>query len=100
MDFAAASPEGSRAFGTVGHNLTVSYIKDLLDGTGYYDTEVQSFQHLYSQGTAEFSAAGKKYETGWFTYGPAGNVSAKVVNVDGLGCGLVSSTKQGGQSGC
>ncbi|KAF8246415.1 Zn-dependent exopeptidase [Wilcoxina mikolae CBS 423.85] len=89
MNFASLSPEKSRAFGTVGHNLTLAYIKEKLDSTGYYDTQLQTFEHLFSQGKAEFSVkGGKTYNTGWFTYGPSGNVTEKVVNVEALGCEL------------
>ncbi|KAF8534059.1 hypothetical protein BDD12DRAFT_984066 [Trichophaea hybrida] len=88
MNFTSLSPEKSRAFGTVGHNLTLAYIKEKLDSTRYYDTQLQTFEYLFSQGNAEFSAAGKKYNTGWFTYGPSGNVTEKVVNVEALGCEL------------
>jgi hypothetical protein len=89
MGFAAAS-NGTRAFGTVGHNLTVDYIKTKLDKTGYYNVELQHFVTLYSEGTSNFSALGTNYSTAWFTYGPAGNVTAPVVPVDDLGCEPVS----------
>jgi hypothetical protein len=89
MGFAAAS-NGTRAFGTVGHNLTVDYIKTKLDKTGYYNVELQHFVTLYSEGTSNFSALGTNYSTAWFTYGPAGDVTAPVVPVDDLGCEPVS----------
>ncbi|KAA8911641.1 hypothetical protein FN846DRAFT_773832 [Sphaerosporella brunnea] len=77
---------GSRAFGSKGHNATVDYIKRKLDATGYYDTELQTFVYPFSDGTANFTAKEKKYSTEWFTYGPAGNVTAPVVVVNELGC--------------
>lgn len=82
--------DGNRAFGTKAHNATVDYIKRKLDATGYYDTELQTFEYLFSEGTANFTAviagAQKNYDTEWFTYGPAGTVEAKVVIVNELGC--------------
>ncbi|KAH9479763.1 putative leucine aminopeptidase 2 [Psilocybe cubensis] len=79
---------GTRAFGSAGHNATVKYIKAELDKTGYYDTELQTFPYLYSQGTAAFSANGTDYATAWFTYGPGGEVTAPLVVVNNLGCTL------------
>jgi len=81
---------GTRAFGSAGHNATVAYIKKLLDKTGYYDTVLQTFPYLYSSGTAQLSANGTSYTSGWFTYGPAGDVTAPLVVVNNLGCELVS----------
>ncbi|KAJ3481389.1 hypothetical protein NLJ89_g12218 [Agrocybe chaxingu] len=54
--------------------------------TGYYDTELQTFPYLYSQGSATFAANGTDYDTDWFTYGPAGDVSAPLIVVSNLGC--------------
>ncbi|PPQ85298.1 hypothetical protein CVT25_010071 [Psilocybe cyanescens] len=79
---------GTRVFGSEGHNATVKYIKSQLDKTGYYDTEFQTFPYLFSQGTATFSANGTAYDSAWFTYGPAGDVTAPLVVVDNLGCTL------------
>jgi Zn-dependent M28 family amino/carboxypeptidase len=64
----------------------VEYIKSRLDTTGYYDTYLQTFPHFYSEGTANFSADGKSYTSEWFTYGPAGKVTAPLVSLLGLGC--------------
>jgi len=84
---------GTRAFGTKAHNATVHYIKKKLDATGYYDTELQTFEHLFSEGTANFTAviggAQKNYDSEWFTYGPAGEVKGKFVVVSELGCTAV-----------
>lgn len=82
---------GTRAFGSKGHNATVNYIKKLLDDTKYYDTELQTFPYLFSEGTSKFSANGTDYATSWFTYGPAGDVTAPIVVVNNLGCDLVST---------
>jgi hypothetical protein len=81
---------GTRAFGSLGHNATLSYIKGLLDKTNFYDTVYQTFPYLYSDGNANFSANGTSYSTSWFTYGPAGDVTAPLVIVNDLGCEAVS----------
>lgn len=80
---------GTRAFGSKGHNATVQYIKGLLDRTNAYTTEYQTFPYLYSEGDAAFSANGTDYTTAWFTYGPAGDVTAPLHTVAGVGCELV-----------
>lgn len=87
--FSQIKGANTRAFGTIGHNATVQYIKSSLDRTGYYDTQLQTFQYFYSDGTATFSAAGTKYDAAWFTYGPGGDANAPLVIVNNLGCSLV-----------
>lgn len=89
----ASQSGGTRAFGTPGHNATVAYIKRQLDYTGYYDTEIQTFPYLFSQGTSTFAANGTTIESAWFTYGPAtdGPLTKPLVPVDNLGCTAVSS---------
>ncbi|KAI5777993.1 hypothetical protein EDC01DRAFT_676104 [Geopyxis carbonaria] len=82
----AALSNGTRAFGTAGHNATVDYIKSKLDATGYYDTELQTFSYLFSEGTATFTADGAAYASAWFTYGPGGDASGPILAVDNLGC--------------
>ncbi|KAL0958967.1 hypothetical protein HGRIS_014279 [Hohenbuehelia grisea] len=77
---------GTRAFGTKGHNATARYIKQLLDRTGYYNTELQSFPFFAWSGTSKFSADGKEYETRTATYGKAGEVTAPVVLAYATGC--------------
>ncbi|PPR01460.1 hypothetical protein CVT24_001864 [Panaeolus cyanescens] len=77
---------GTRVFGSEGHQASIRYIKKLLDDTKYYDTEFQTFNYLYSQGTAAFQANGTNYDTAWFTYGPGGTVVAPIVPVNDLGC--------------
>ncbi|TGZ81867.1 Zn-dependent exopeptidase [Ascodesmis nigricans] len=76
----------TRAFGTKGHNATVSYIKGLLDRTGYYDTYLQSFPYTFSEGSGTFSADGTDYAAGYFTYGPAGEATGTIVPVNNFGC--------------
>ena len=82
---------GTRAFGSLGHNATLSYIKGLLDETNFYDTVYQTFPYLYSEGNATFSANGTSYSASWFTYGPAGDVTAPLIIVNDLGCEAVSA---------
>jgi len=89
VNFAKLS-NGTRAFGSLGHNATLSYIKGLLDETNFYDTVYQTFPYFYSDGNATFSASGTNYSTSWFTYGPAGDVTAPLVIVNNLGCEAVS----------
>ena len=81
---------GTRAFGSLGHNATLSYIKGLLDKTNFYDTVYQTFPYLYSDGSATFSASGTNYSTSWFTYGQAGDITAPLAIVNNLGCEAVS----------
>ena len=81
---------GTRAFGSRAHNSTVRYIKTLLDLTGFYDTSLQTFEYLYSSGSAQISANGTALTSRWFTYGPSGDVSANLVLVNNLGCDAVS----------
>ncbi|KAF4610794.1 hypothetical protein D9613_006614 [Agrocybe pediades] len=88
VKFSKLNGGSTRAFGSVGHNSTLTYFKKLLDDTKYYDTSYQTFPYLYSQGTAAFSANGTDYKTAWFTYGVAGEVEAPVILVNDLGCTL------------
>ncbi|KAF9446779.1 Zn-dependent exopeptidase [Macrolepiota fuliginosa MF-IS2] len=76
----------TRAFGTIGHNKTIEYIKSSLDKTGFYDTYLDTFQYLYSDGTAALSVANVTYEIAWLTYGPGGDVNAPLVLANNLGC--------------
>ncbi|KAJ3516098.1 hypothetical protein NMY22_g14289 [Coprinellus aureogranulatus] len=78
--------DGTRAFGSRGHNATVNYIKGLLDATRYYDTELQTFPYLFSSGDSTFAVNNNAVESEWFTYGPAGDVTAPLVPVANLGC--------------
>ncbi|KAJ3503991.1 hypothetical protein NMY22_g18065 [Coprinellus aureogranulatus] len=82
--------DGTRAFGSRGHNATVNYIKGLLDATRYYDTELQTFPYLFSSGDSTFAVNNNAVESEWFTYGPAGDVTAPLVPVANLGCESVA----------
>lgn len=88
-EFAVNSPGNNRAFGTEGHNATVEYVKAKLDATGYYDTELQTFPYLFSEGTANVTVSGEPYTTEWFTYGPDGTAEGLLTPVADLGCELV-----------
>ncbi|EAU89967.1 LAP1 [Coprinopsis cinerea okayama7 len=76
----------NRAFGSLGHNATVDYIKQLLDETGYYDTYLETFPWQYSESRVQFFVGEEQYATAPFTYGPAGDVEAPIVPVNALGC--------------
>lgn len=92
--FATYSPDGSRFFGSIGHNLTVSHIATLLERTGYYDVELQTFDHLFSEGEAAFNIRGGADftdETGWFIWSPSGDETARLGVVRGTGCSPVRS---------
>ena len=80
---------GTRSFGSSGHNATTAYIKRLLDQTGYYKTELQTFPHLSWTGSSQFSIDGKDYATSTFTYGAPADVTAPLVLVNNVGCELV-----------
>lgn len=82
---------GTRAFGSKGHDATIRYIKGLLDETGYYDTEFEEFVYSYSEATAQFSANGQSYPTKGLGYAPSGEVTGPVVVVNNLGCEAVSA---------
>ncbi|PFH47687.1 hypothetical protein AMATHDRAFT_151509 [Amanita thiersii Skay4041] len=77
---------GTRVFGSPGHNATVQYIKDKLDATGFYDIVLQTFPYMYSYGTAQFSVNGEPYSIRWIKYGPAGQANATLVPISNLGC--------------
>ncbi|KAJ3510676.1 hypothetical protein NLJ89_g4538 [Agrocybe chaxingu] len=77
---------GTRVFGSAGHTATTNYIKRVLDATGYYDTELQTFPYLFSTGTASLAANGTTFTTGYLSYAPSGDVTAPLVVVNDLGC--------------
>lgn len=81
----------NRVAGSVGHNKTVDYIYDTLVATGYYDVERQPFTYTFSEGNVTFSAAGTKYPSEYFQYGPAGSAAGPLVPVTDNGCEAVST---------
>ncbi|KAJ3513201.1 hypothetical protein NMY22_g15111 [Coprinellus aureogranulatus] len=79
---------GTRAFGTEGHNATVKYIKEALDATGYYDTELQSFVSSSSRGMTVFTANDENIESEYLVDAPAGDVNALLAPIANFGCEL------------
>jgi len=86
---------GTRAHGTEGYNASVAYIKQLLDATGFYNTE---YQEIFSSSTTYTNVSLTDSSGQSFTYGdelvemidaPAGLVTAPLVIVNNLGCNRV-----------
>lgn len=93
--FATLDPDGNRAFGGPGHNLTVEYIYDwfLQEGMkGYYEIERLTFEYEYSYGVSDVLILGQTRDSLYFTYSPPtnGTLTAPLVLVDNLGCDPVS----------
>ncbi|KAI5779935.1 hypothetical protein DFH27DRAFT_585122 [Peziza echinospora] len=89
QEFANADPDGNRAFGGVGHKLTVDYLYDTFASAPlnkYYTVQKQEFVHEYAYGTSEVVAEGKAMESVYFTYSPAANLTAEAAAVGALGC--------------
>ncbi|KAF5348773.1 hypothetical protein D9756_009741 [Leucocoprinus leucothites] len=84
--FAQIGGANTRSAGSIGHNATVDYIKSQLDSTGFYDTYLQHFTYTYSVGNATFLVGDTSYDTGYFSYGPAGRASAPLTVVSNFGC--------------
>ena len=80
---------GTRAFGSKGHQATLKYVADLLEETGYYDIELEEFTYSYSEAKAQFFANGKEYLTRGLGYSPSGDITGSVVVVNDLGCNAV-----------
>ncbi|RXW24391.1 hypothetical protein EST38_g1495 [Candolleomyces aberdarensis] len=77
---------GNRAFGSKGHEATIQYIKRLLDRTGYYDVEFQTFTYPYAESRSQLTVDGKDLLTQAFTYSPGGDVTAPIAIVSNVGC--------------
>lgn len=82
---------GTRAFGSKGHQATLQYVAELLEATGYYDIEFEEFTYSYSEAKAQFFADGNEYLTRGLGYSPSGDVTESVVVVNDLGCNSVGS---------
>ena len=80
----------NRAFGSKGHEATIHYVKKLLDRTGYYDVEFQSFTYPYSESTSQLTVDGQALFTQAFTYAPGGDAVAPIGLVSNDGCLAVS----------
>ena len=92
QEFSDASPEHNRAFGGIGHKLTVDYIYDnFMKMNEYYTVEKQEFSYEYSYGVSNFTAEGEFFESSYFTYSPSTNgpLTLELVNTDNLGCNQV-----------
>ncbi|TFK23343.1 leucine aminopeptidase 1 [Coprinopsis marcescibilis] len=76
----------NRAFGSVGHNSTVRYIKKLLDATKFYDTQLQTFPYTYAEASSNFTANGVILPTKSLFYGISGDVTAPLFATGNLGC--------------
>jgi hypothetical protein len=74
--------------GSRGHNDTVKYlVKELKALDGYYKVETQRFSALVQvNGTGALTIAGETTEFGMMEYTPSGNITAKLVVVNNLGC--------------
>ena len=72
--FSQKAPDHNRAFGGVGHNLTVDYLYNTFK-TGhmadYYTVKKQKFIHEYAYGTSKVGVSGRAYDSLYFTYSPS-----------------------------
>ncbi|KAL0948615.1 hypothetical protein HGRIS_010424 [Hohenbuehelia grisea] len=93
-EFATLS-NGTRALGTAGHNATVTYIKQLLDDTGAYTTQLQSFPTLIADSMLwNLTVDGQKFESkgfmpsNFFELGDASAdpITGRVVTIPNSGC--------------
>lgn len=87
QDIADAN-NGTRVFGSLGHNLTVDYLYDTLSSLDYYDVFKQPFVEIFYTGTASLVVDGVDYEPGVMTYSPSGTASAPLALVSNLGCDI------------
>ncbi|EAA28271.1 hypothetical protein GE21DRAFT_6081 [Neurospora crassa] len=85
QDIANAN-NGTRVFGSTGHNATVDFLYNTLKDTGYYDVYKQPFVETYSAGTGSLSVNGKALDVRIMTYTPAGSATGPIVYAEGLGC--------------
>lgn len=77
---------GTRAFGSQGHEATIHYVKRLLDRTGFYDVEFQTFTYPYSESRSQLTIDGEVVPTQAFTYAPGGDATGPVALVSNDGC--------------
>lgn len=85
QDFADAH-DGTRVFGSAGHNATVDYLYKTLKATGYYNVVKQPFTEIYSSGTSTLSVDGESVDSTIMTYTPSGSATGTLVAVSNLGC--------------
>lgn len=97
LSFAQQDPDHNRAFGGLGHNLTVDYLYNAFktkEMAPYYTVEKQAFVHEYSYGTSKVVVEGETIESSYFTYAPStkGNITLPLGAAANLGCTPVSIT--------
>lgn len=87
-DFAYATSERNRVFGSPGHNATVNFLFDELSSLDdYYTVSLQPFEALFSDGDESFTVNGADQNATLFTYTPSGLlVDTPIVAVSNLGC--------------
>jgi Zn-dependent M28 family amino/carboxypeptidase len=78
--------DGTRVFGSTGHNATVDWLYEELSSLGYYDVSKQEFVELFSGGSGSLTVNGEEYEADLLTYTPNGNAEGSLVAVSNLGC--------------
>ena len=74
LKFSKKDPDGNRAFGGVGHKLTVDYLYNAFskgDMAKYYTVQKQEFVHEYAYGTSKVVIEGDTHESSYFTYSPS-----------------------------
>ncbi|ORX63667.1 aminopeptidase [Basidiobolus meristosporus CBS 931.73] len=83
----ATQHNGTRVFGSEGHQLTLDYIRSIVERSGY-EVTLQEFSAPYSETkTEKLSANGKEYEIGAMTLTastPESGLTAPVVLVQGV----------------
>lgn len=94
QDLAYSTPGRNRLMGSEGHNKTVKYLVDTLNSLGgYYTVETQKFQQLVMvSGEGSIAVNGETLESSVMEYSPSGQVEARIVPVNNLGCEAVRST--------
>jgi hypothetical protein len=60
QNIAYGSPERNRVVGSIGHNLTIKYIVEQLQGLDYYDIELQPFSTTINEPQSNDTAAEKE----------------------------------------
>ena len=79
--------DGTRAFGSSGHNATVDYLVETLESTGYYDVTKQPFTELYADASSTILVDGKEVPSTPLTYTPSGSANrTALVAVANIGC--------------
>lgn len=78
--------DGTRVFGSPGHDATVEYLFEELSKLDYYDVSKQEFVELFSGGSGSLSVNGEEYEAALLTYTPNGDATGSLVAVENLGC--------------